>query len=283
MTKLVALVTGASQGIGEATARLFAQNGWTVYAAARSSQDLERLAANVPAIVPLPMDVSKEKETAQGVSDVLRKEGRIDLLVNNAGYGLIGALSDLTMEEIRQQFETNLFGALGLAKAVLPGMMAQRNGAIVNVSSVAGRISVPLMGAYCSSKFALEAWSDALRGEVRPYGIRVIVIEPGPVRTRFGAAAVHRSQRVLELADSPFRTIYQDVQRRYAKGWAGAATSEQVARVIWKAVRSRNPRPRYLIRFRERAVLVAASLVGRRTIDEVGLRRWGGKGKILTE
>ncbi|MBE2320104.1 SDR family NAD(P)-dependent oxidoreductase [Solirubrobacter sp. CPCC 204708] len=179
------LITGCSTGIGHATAARLARSGrWTVYASARRVETLAGLEALGCRV--LALDVTDEASMAAAVDAV---EGGVDVLVNNAGYSLSGALETLPMEEVRRQFETNVFGLLRLTQLVLPGMRERRSGTIVNLSSMGGKLTFPGGGAYHATKYAVEAISDALRVEVAPFGVRVIVIEPGLIRTEFSATA----------------------------------------------------------------------------------------------
>lgn len=183
----VALVTGASSGIGAATARRLAADGQTVYGAARRLDRLQELAAD--GVIPLAMDVTDEASMRAGIESIVREHGRLDVLVNNAGYGSYGALEDVPLEEARRQFEVNVFGAARLMQLVLPQMRAQRSGRIINVSSMGGQIYTPLGSWYHATKFALEAISDCVRVEVAPFGVDVVIIEPGGIRTEWGGIA----------------------------------------------------------------------------------------------
>jgi len=264
----VAVVTGASSGIGRATALLFARSGYHVRATVRRPEaeaSLRAEAANLPLEVGR-LDVADEASVRSFVSDVLARAGRIDVLVNNAGHALLGAIEDLPRETVRKQFEVNVFGAMQLCREVLPTMRAQRYGRIVNVSSMAGRVSVPLMGAYCASKFALEALSDALRVEAKRFGIRVAIVEPGPVVTRFQATALAESRAVLE-SPSVFAPVYASYLREFETH--RGASPERVARVILLAARARRPRSRYRVRWRE------SFLAGLTQILPKGAMDWG--------
>jgi NAD(P)-dependent dehydrogenase (short-subunit alcohol dehydrogenase family) len=177
----VVLVTGASSGFGKAVARALHAKGWCVYGASRTDAG-ERSADGLRTIA---LDVTSDDSVARGVATVLAEQGRIDALVNNAGVGYAGALEDTSLDEARAQFETNFFGMHRLCRAVLPTMRERRAGRIVNMSSLGGLVSVPFQGFYCASKFAVEAYTEALRMEVRPFGIRVAMIEPGDYATGF--------------------------------------------------------------------------------------------------
>jgi NAD(P)-dependent dehydrogenase (short-subunit alcohol dehydrogenase family) len=278
----VALVTGASSGIGRATALLLARSGYRVFATVRSDVGEEslRTAASALPVEILRLDLGDEQGVTRVVQEVRRRAGRIDALVNNAGFAKLGAVEDLPREDLRRQFEVNVFGAVQLCREVLPTMRAQRSGHIVNVSSLAGKVSVPLMGAYCASKFALEAFSDALRAEVKPGGVRVALIEPGPVATNFNQLARTESQRVLE-APSVFHSVYERLGHPTAG--RGAASSERVARVILHVVRSGHSRSRYRVRFRESLAAGAVSVIPRGALDWVLIRFMGGHRADQTE
>jgi len=181
------LITGCSSGIGRAAARAFLDEGWTVYATARNPADVETLGEAGCELATL--DVTDRADIDRVVDRVLDEEGAIDALINNAGYGQFGPIEDVPTAKVREQFDVNVYGPHRLIKAVLPGMRRERDGTIVNVSSVAGRVSFPGGGVYSGSKFAIEAMSDALRNEVAEYGIDVVVVEPGPVRTNFSKRA----------------------------------------------------------------------------------------------
>ncbi len=239
----VALVTGCSSGIGRATATLLADRGWHVYATARRLENVAELARE--GITPLALDVTDEATMVATIDRVAAEAGRIDALVNNAGYAEGGPLERASAEEIRGQFETNTFGPLRLAQLVLPLMRAQGGGRIVNVSSINGRIAVPFTGLYSASKFALEAWSDALRLEVRPFGIRVIVVEPGPVQSAFMAAGHRRTERFRSEEDSPYARYFAQFDRLLAGTGRGSSPPDAVARTIHRALTARRPRARY--------------------------------------
>ncbi|MFD1571933.1 SDR family oxidoreductase [Halorubrum laminariae] len=182
-----ALITGCSSGIGRAAAHAFADEGWTVYATARNPADIQTLGEAGCEIATL--DVTDQSDVDRVVDRVLDEAGAIDALVNNAGYGQFGPIEDVPTEKVHEQFDVNVYGPHRLIRAVLPSMRRERDGTILTVSSVAGRVSFPGGGVYSGSKFAVEAMSDALRNEVADHGIDVVVVEPGPVRTNFAARA----------------------------------------------------------------------------------------------
>ena len=269
----VALVTGTSTGIGRATALLLAQSGFRVFATVRTAEAEASLlgdAARLPLSV-LRLDLLDEAAVRHVVRTVLDRAGRIDVLVNNAGYGQLGAIEDLPRDVLRRQFEVNVFAAMQLCREVLPAMRAQGTGCIVNVSSIAGRISVPLVGAYCASKFALEALSDALRLEARPYGVAIVLVEPGPVATKFNDTV--RGSRVLLPSETVYARFYEDIISE--PGSRYAASPDQVARVILKAVRSQRPRARYRIRLAEGFLARVIRVIPAGAMDW-GIARWYG-------
>jgi len=238
-----ALVTGASSGIGEATVRRLIADGYTVFAAARR---LDRMAALAQAGARLvALDLTDDASIAAAAGHVRAEAGRLDVLVNNAGYGSYGALEDVPLDEARRQFEVNLFGAARLCQLVLPMMRAQRSGRIVNVSSIGGKGGEPFGAWYHATKYALEGLSDCLRMELTPFGIDVIVIEPGAIRTEWGGIA-HDS--LLAMSGD---TAYGPYARRHAGMHARAGASNLpsppsvVADIIARAVAARRPRTRY--------------------------------------
>ena len=246
MTKVI-LITGASSGIGFDAAASLARQGHRVYAAARRVERMEPLKAL--GVVPLRMDVTDEASMEAGVRTVLEAEGRIDVLVNNAGYGYFGAIENVSMEEARRQQEVNVFGLARLCQLVLPSMREQGSGRIVNTASVAGKTVLYFGGWYHVSKYSVEALSDALRMELKPFGIDVSMIEPGGIQTDWGLIAADH------LAESSKGTPYEAEGLREAETMRKAysmrllSKPSVVARAISKAVNSRRPRARYRVGF----------------------------------
>lgn len=185
MTQRIALVTGASSGIGKATTELLAENGYFVFAMARRIDRLEKMRSEY--IEPIQLDVTNAKAIQNVVDHIMSTKGRIDVLVNNAGFGQLGAIECVSMEAAHQQFEVNVFGYARFMQAVLPYMREQKSGSIVNIASTLGKITIPGFGWYAASKHAVEALSEALRGEVLEFGINVVVIAPGLIKTEFAA------------------------------------------------------------------------------------------------
>jgi NAD(P)-dependent dehydrogenase (short-subunit alcohol dehydrogenase family) len=241
MTDETVLITGVSSGIGRATARLFAEEGWTVYATAREESDLDGLDCRTDTL-----DVTSGEDIDRVTDRVVEETGRIDCLVNNAGYGQYGPLEDIPTDELHRQFDANVYGPHRLVRATLPHMRDREEGTIVNVSSVAGRISSPGSGAYSASKFALEAMSDALRGEVAAFGIDVVLIEPGPVETDFRGRVTDELDDGLERRPD-YEWVYDIIEDAglLAGGAPLAVEPEAVASVIHDAASVTDPDPRY--------------------------------------
>jgi NAD(P)-dependent dehydrogenase (short-subunit alcohol dehydrogenase family) len=241
------LITGCSTGIGHATALHLARKGFAVFATARRPETLEDLAR--AGCQTLGLDVTHEASMREAVNIVEADCGVVDVLINNAGYGLEGPIEELGLNEIRTQFETNLFGPTRLTQMVLPAMRQRRRGTIVNISSVGGRITTPGTGAYHASKHALEALSDVLRFELRGFGIDVIVVEPGAIRSRWVDTAVRGLEGRID-PDSPYAEFDRAVAKQMQGAHEGllglaAGSPEAVARVIEKAITAPRPRRRY--------------------------------------
>lgn len=239
----VALVTGASSGIGEDTARLLHEHGFTVYAVARRVEPMKALAAL--GVHTFSMDVTDDASVTAGIEKVIAETGRVDVLVNNAGYGSFGAVEDVPLEEARRQFDVNLFGLARLIQLVVPHMRAQGSGRIVNVSSIGGKIYEPLGAWYHATKFAVEGLSDSLRIELRPFGIDVVLIEPGPILTEWNAIA--RENLLKASAGGAYAERAAAVARVFEAVETQGRASQPivVANKIVKAATTRRPRARY--------------------------------------
>lgn len=265
MNTKVALVTGASAGIGEATALKLLKQGYTVYAAARRVEKMQSL-AKAGAIV-LAMDVTDDASMQAGVRKVIAQSGRIDILVNNAGYGSYGSVEDVPLEEARMQFEVNVFGAVRLIQLVLPHMRAQRSGSIVNITSMGGKIHTPLGAWYHGTKFALEAISDCLRMEVQPFGIDVVVVEPGGIKTEWAGIAADK------LLDTSGKGVYSSQATAMAESMMGEASRkrqsppELIADTIAEAVSVRRPKTRYVVGFGAKPMIFMRRLLSDRAFD----------------
>ncbi|HSV65962.1 MAG TPA: oxidoreductase [Mycobacteriales bacterium] len=266
------LITGCSSGIGRATATRLGRAGKLVFATARkldSIADLERAGCRL-----LPLDVTDEASMATAVAEVERDHGAVWALVNNAGYGEYGPVEEVSMNRVRRQFETNVFGLARMCQLVLPGMRAAGRGRIVNVGSMGGRLTFPASGYYHASKYAVEAISDALRYEVRPFGVAVSLIEPGTVRTGFEETA-GRTLREAAPPDGPYAdlvTAMGDTMARTFRRRLSGVSPEKVAAVIEQALAARTPRTRYLVGATARGLVTAHGVLPDRLWDST-LRR----------
>jgi NAD(P)-dependent dehydrogenase (short-subunit alcohol dehydrogenase family) len=261
-----ALITGASSGIGEATALHLAELGYTVYAGARRVERMSDLADR--GIRTRALDVTNDASMLALVEALLAETGRIDVLVNNAGYGLYGALEDVPIEEARRQFEVNLFGLARLTQLVLPQMRAQRHGYVVNVSSMGGKIWEPLGSWYHASKFAVEGLSDSLRVEVAEFGIKVVIIQPGTIRSEWSGIAA--DQLEATSANTPYARQAKIIGRalRAVDRMQLASGPEVVAEAIARAVQSPKPRTRYVVGGGARGILLAERILPDRGFDK---------------
>jgi short-subunit dehydrogenase len=243
MQPKVILITGASSGMGYQTARILAEQGHRVYGAARRVEQIEELAPY--GVQALRLDITNEQSVTQVVQELIEREGRIDVLINNAGYGYFGAIEDVPIADAKHQFEVNIFGLARITQEVLPYMRAQKSGRIVNLASVAGHVTLAFGAWYNATKYALEAFSDALRMEVKPFGIDVVIIEPGAIRTDWGIIAANH------LRDVSKGGAYEQDGSRVAEGLRRIYLSKiptnpaVISRKIAKAAVCRCPRTRY--------------------------------------
>ena len=262
--KKIVLITGASAGIGYAAAELLLKRGCRVYAGARrveKMRGLEYLGA-----VVFRLDVTEDASLREAVERVIKAEGRLDVLVNNAGYGAHGALEDVPLGEARRQFEVNVFAPARLAQLALPHMRAAGGGTIVNISSIAGKITVPAAGWYHASKHALESLSDALRLEVSRFGVKVVLIEPGPIRTEWDDTAMVNMEKYS--GSGPYAPLVRRITEKFRAGYrSGAPGPEAVARVILKAVEARSPAARYPVPFKASLIIFLKWLLPDRVLD----------------
>ena len=244
-----AVVTGASTGIGRATARMLQARGWRVFPTVRNPTDFELLQGE--GFEPVELDLADADSVAHAAKAILDlAQGKLGAVVNNAGYGQPGALEDLSRSAMRKQFETNVLGTLDFTNRFIPGFRAQGRGRIVLVSSVVGRVVIPLMGAYSASKFALEALGDGLRMELGPAGISVSLVEPGPIKTNFRRRVVSEAGRGLEMQQSAFAKTYakelSEPERTYSRPTdVFRKPPEAVAERIVHALEAARPRARY--------------------------------------
>jgi NAD(P)-dependent dehydrogenase (short-subunit alcohol dehydrogenase family) len=263
------LITGCSSGLGEATARAFRADGYLTVATARNVESLADLKAI--GCETLQLDVTDESSRCAAVEKAERRFGPVGILVNNAGYGQYGPLEEISPELLRRVFETNVFGMLRIAQLVLPGMRSAGRGRIVNISSVAGRVTTQGGGAYHMTKFAVESLADALRPEVKPFGIDVVNVLPGPFVSRYGEKAV------ASIPDTGTASPYADYKRGIAKyvrnfvrpGGFGVMTADEVARVVLKAGTVKRPRTRYNVGFFAKWGPIGRALSPDRLVDAV--------------
>ena len=263
----VILLTGASSGIGYNTAKDLAAAGHTVYGAARRVEKLEELRPF--GIIPLQLDITDEDSVKKAVETIIAEQGRIDALVNNAGYGSYGAIEDVTLDEARNQFEVNLFGLARLTQLVLPQMRAQRSGRIINVSSMGGRLTTFMGAWYHATKYALEAFSDALRMETSDFGIQVSIIEPGGIKTDWGIIAADK------LEESAKGGAYESIARKTAENMRRHYSSESlsdpaiISKAITHAIEAKKPKTRYLIGFMAKPAVRMHPVLPDRTSDTI--------------
>lgn len=268
MKKNVVLITGASSGIGKETAKLLVQKGHTVYGAARRTEKmLDLQAAGVKLI---SMDVTDEVSMVAGIQEIIKAEGTIDVLVNNAGYGSYGALEDVAISEAKYQFEVNIFGLARLTQLVLPYMRKQHSGKLINISSIGGKIGEPHGSWYHATKFAVEGLSDSLRMELKEFGIDVIVVQPGAIKTEWAGIA---REKMLQTSG---KTAYSELTQKHASMFEkadGKMGSDPIviARTIEKAVNAHHPKTRYAAGSGAKPILFAQRILSDRMFDRLML------------
>jgi len=242
----VAIVTGSSSGIGYETSLALAKEGYYTYATMRDSKKGKKLEEEAESkhlnLQILELDISKPQSIESAIDTIKSKRRRIDILVNNAGYGLFGCIEDIPMEDLKDQYETNFFGVVRIIQKIIPVMRAQKNGIIVNISSVAGRIGFPCSPAYISSKFALEGLSECMRYELSPFGIKTIIIEPGVIKTNFFS-----SMKVIDKPNSPYKEILDKVISGVKLMAEMGTPPVEVANTVIMAIKEDEPLPRYIV------------------------------------
>jgi NAD(P)-dependent dehydrogenase (short-subunit alcohol dehydrogenase family) len=272
----VVLVTGASSGIGKACVERLHAQGYRVYGTSRhaewppvttaSSRAPMGQASSLPYTI-IPLDVTSDESVARAVDAVVAREGRLDVLVNNAGFGIAGAVEDTAIDEAREQFEANFFGTMRMCRATLPIMRRQGSGCIVNVSSIAGRIGIPFQAVYSASKFAVEGFTEALRMEAAPHGIRVVLVEPGDFRTGFTA-----NRRLVRAAGSK---AYREREARalgvMEHDETHGASPDAVARVVQRIAAARSPRLRYVVGPLSETIALALKRLAPARLFELGV------------
>jgi NADP-dependent 3-hydroxy acid dehydrogenase YdfG len=247
MASKAVLITGCSSGIGHATAQRLLADGHRVYATARRPETIEDLAA--AGATTLALDVADEGSMSAAVQRVVQDEGAVGVLINNAGYSQSGAIESVSVDEVRRQYETNVFGLIRMCQLVLPGMRDQGAGKIVNIGSMGGKLTFPGAGIYHSTKYALESISDSLRFEVRGFGVDVILIEPGLIVTGFGDVA---SDSASAIADGPYTKFNRHVAKLTSDAYAGPVSKlgggpETVAATVARALGAKRPKARYAV------------------------------------
>jgi NAD(P)-dependent dehydrogenase (short-subunit alcohol dehydrogenase family) len=291
----VVIVTGASSGIGEATSRLLHNSGFRVVLAARRFERLQSLKVqleaglqlpNLPSaaskLLAVPADITDKNDRNRLISETMEAFGRIDALVNNAGYGQRGPIELVSIEDIRRNFETNLFSLIALTQLVIPIMRRQGRGRIVNVGSVAGRIARPFSSVYDATKHALEAVTDGLRGEMRPFGIHVSLIQPGFILTEFIDASDKVSKQVLEQP-GPYAPYLGNFAALGKKARAIAGQPDDIGRLVLRALSDEPPRFRYVAPLHAKLFLAMKHLLPARLFEEVVLRQMGLKRRPKTD
>lgn len=278
---LTVLVTGGTDGLGRAIALRLAREGHRVFAAGRSAEKRARLGEearklNLP-ITPLEMDVCDDASVERGLAELRAAAGPVEVLINNAGVAYVVTMEEIRMEHLRAQFETNYFAYVRMIQRVLPDMRARRRGWIVNMSSLGGRFAMPLFGPYSSTKFAVEAMSDALRYELRPFGVRVILIEPGIIPTNIEKTATELISEYRTVSESG---PYAGVWRGFRKGWQAETKKshtkpEDCAEIVMGALKARDPRARYTVPTNERRKMWFASLLSDKFLERHVARAFG--------
>lgn len=277
MKMQVVLVTGATAGIGRAVALHLARQGFHVLGTGRRLDALAALRAEASGLrldtVPLDVTDAASIAAARAEVDRLTDGHGVDVLINNAGFGIAAPLIEASDADVRAQYETNVFGLLAVTRAFVPAMLSRRAGRIINVSSVGGRVTLPFMGAYNSTKYAVESLSDALRRELLPFGIRVSVIEPGLIRSEFADKSMAFVATQTEHSASPFAEVYANAETIRAASERGAVGPECIALAVERAITARRPRARYVAPWSARSFLFLASALPTSWLD--ALFAWG--------
>lgn len=265
--KKVILITGASSGMGKTSAKDLIKAGHTVYCVARSVDkmaDLAELGGHV-----MKMDVTNENDIENVVKEIIAKEGKIDVLWNNAGYGLYGPVEEVPMEKVQQQFEVNVYGVARLTKKVLPYMRERKNGLIINTSSMGGKIYTPLGAWYHATKHAIEGYSDCLRMEVKEFGINVVVLEPGVINTGFAQGVSDHFS--YESQNGPYRKLVNGYMRAMEKNPNIGSKPEVISDAVLKIINSKNPKTRYLVGQSGKLLVMLRRIIGDKNFDRMML------------
>jgi NAD(P)-dependent dehydrogenase (short-subunit alcohol dehydrogenase family) len=265
--KKVVFITGASSGMGKSTANILHSQGYTVYGAARRTaemNDLKEMGMNI-----ISLDLTNDASIVEAINTILNKEGRIDILVNNAGYGSYGAVEDVPIDEARRQFEVNLFGMARLTQLVLPTMRKQQSGRIVNISSMGGKIYTPFGAWYHATKHAVEGWSDCLRIELKEFGIDVVVVEPGGIKTPWGQIAMDNLRKTS--GEGAYAGLANKVATNFEKMDAGNQLTDVhvLGQTIAKAATDKNPKTRYVKGYMAKPAMAMRKWFGDKLFDKI--------------
>jgi len=271
-SKQVVLITGCSSGIGEALSREFHKKNCHVIATARRIESLEELRKE--GLVTEQLDINNREDVNRVVATVLKKMGRIDLLINNAGYALIGPTIELTDSELQSQLETNVFSPLALIRAVVPGMKNTGRGKIVNIGSISGVVSTPFSGAYCASKAALHSLSDTLRMELTPFGIKVITVQPGAIKSNFGKAASEGAKDLFK-PDSWYKSVQKEIIGRAELSQVNATSANVFAADLVNIVLKENPPAIVRLGKKSWFLLAIKQLLPTATLDRILIKKFG--------
>lgn len=265
--KKVALITGASSGMGKSTANILHSQGYIVYGAARRTDEMNDLKAKGINVVSL--DLTKDTSIIEAVNTILKKEGRIDILVNNAGYGSYGAVEDVPLDEARRQFEVNLFGMARLTQLVLPAMRKQKSGRIVNISSMGGKVYTPLGAWYHATKHAVEGYSDCLRLELKPFGIDVVIVEPGIIKTPWGDIAAENLKKTS--SKGAYASFANKITENTVKMYKGDQNTDVdiLGKTIAKAATDNKPKTRYVKGYMAKPAMAIRKWFGDKVYDKV--------------
>lgn len=263
----VVLITGASSGMGKSAAQLLHNQGYIVYGAARRLEMMRDL--NEQGIGSISLDLTKDESIVEAVNTVLKKEGRIDVLINNAGYGSYGTVEDVSIDEAKRQFEVNIFGLARITQLVIPGMRQQGSGRIINISSMGGKMYTPFGAWYHATKHALEGWSDCLRLELKQFGVDVVIVEPGGIDTPWGIIAAENLKKTSGTgAYAKYANIVADAMHRdYSNG--RYTHQDVLGKVIAKAATDKNPKRRYVKGFGAKPAIWARKWFGDAVFDRV--------------
>lgn len=268
----IALITGCSSGIGRELAQQLVQLGWKVYAGARNPDSLQALASE--RFIPLQLDVNAPEQLVQCFTRLEQEAGRLDLLVNNAGYGAMGPVVEMPLDQVRQQFETNVFAPLALTQIMLPLLQQAEGGLVVNMGSISGIVTTPFSGAYCATKAALHSLSDALRMELAPFGIRVVTIQPGAIQSEFGNNA-ERSLAATLPAESRYRTLRPYIDARARASQENSTPTVKFVQELIKTIALDPPPPERRIGNGSTLLPMLRRILPLRLLDRILSRKFG--------